>query len=51
MPSDLMFQIVARDQTRAAFDAVGRNANDLAGRMGTLGRRTQDGLKPASHEI
>lgn len=43
--SDLMFDIVAQDKTRQAFDAVGRNAANTNERIGRLGRYATNALR------
>lgn len=49
--SDLMFEIVAADRTRAAFDSAGKNADGLAAKAANAGRATKTGMDAASGSV
>lgn len=49
--SDLMFEIVAQDRTRAAFEAAGKNADGLAAKGRKAGQDTAKGMNAASGSV
>ncbi len=49
--SDLMFQILARDATRPAFDSVGKNADVFGNRMVAAGKKAEMGIRNANGQV
>ncbi len=49
--SDLMFEIVAQDRTRAAFDSAGKNADSLAAKGQRAGQDTARGMDIARGSV